>query len=155
MKYKIKKLQKKLLTEIVNIEKECFLIDIWTEEIFTDFLDHPFIKKIGLFNENNELIGYIIYDRDYDDSLHLLNLAIKSSYRRQGLGTRLINYAIKNENKKEPLGKVYFEVQIDNYSAISLYEKLGFKKSSIIKEAYEDKCNAVIMEKLIQEKNEK
>ena len=46
----------------------------------------------------------------------------------------LIEYSLKNKAKN-----ITLEVNVDNISAIKLYEKYGFKKVRIIKKYYKDK----------------
>lgn len=56
----------------------------------------------------------------------LAHLGIRSDYRNQGLGSRLVDYFIKEAQKKGRT-TVSLDVSVENPRALALYQRLGFK----------------------------
>ncbi len=70
------------------------------------------------------LVAYVFF-RLTEDIMHVMNLAVDSGYRRQGVATLLIQNSMTLA-RKHGMRKVYLEVRPSNYPAIGLYEKMGF-----------------------------
>lgn len=66
-------------------------------------------------------------------SLHLgeLGIVISKEFWGLGIGEKLIIEAIKY-SKKAGLKKINLDTRFDNYKAIKLYKKIGFKEEGII-----------------------
>ena len=62
-----------------------------------------------------------------NDSLLLNALSVKSEYRRQGIGKRLIE-EVKQKARAEGFASVSLIVWTDNLPAINLYSSLGFEE---------------------------
>jgi ribosomal-protein-alanine N-acetyltransferase len=94
----------------------------WTDTIFSDCI------KVGyscwVLSENNEVLGYGLLSVSAGEG-HILNLCIKPSHYRLGLGTRMMKHLIK-QGKYLKADSVYLEARISNQKAIDLYHKLGF-----------------------------
>ena len=58
----------------------------------------------------------------------------------------LLNYFINDV--KNTCKSIALEVKIDNYKAINLYKKLGFKSVRIIKNYYKDKDGLLMIKEL-------
>lgn len=75
-----------------------------------------------------EIVGVLTIQRGmYKKNRHTANLgiAIKSTHRRKGIGTRLIQESI-NWCRSQGIQKLNLEVFSSNTSAIAAYEKVGF-----------------------------
>lgn len=68
---------------------------------------------------------------------HVVSVAILQEHRAKGLGTALIEEAIQGM-KDKGCSEVYLEVRKTNRDAIPLYEKLGFKVTSVLEGYYRD-----------------
>lgn len=85
---------------------------------------------------NNDLVGFagISILVDHAD---VLAVVVDKNFTNQGIATlmmdKLIYFCIKNN-----LQKIFLEVRNDNYPAINLYEKFGFKKINTRKNYYKD-----------------
>lgn len=85
---------------------------------------------------NNELVGFagisILVDH-----VDILAVIVNKKFTKQGIATlmidNIISFCIKNN-----LQKIFLEVRNDNYPAINLYEKFGFKKINTRKNYYKD-----------------
>jgi len=79
-----------------------------------------------LVSEKIELeVGYIEFHQavDFADIHHI---EISPEFHNQGYGTQLLNTFL-NDMKHRGVKDVTLEVRVDNYNAIHLYEKFGFK----------------------------
>jgi RimJ/RimL family protein N-acetyltransferase len=62
-----------------------------------------------------------------------LGICVRDGYQGMGIGSKLMDNLIKLA-RKERLKKIHLTVLADNYRAIRLYEKFGFKKTKFIKD---------------------
>ncbi|MEQ9716268.1 MAG: GNAT family N-acetyltransferase [Candidatus Asgardarchaeum sp.] len=87
---------------------------------------------------DNKIIGYvdIIFFQDIAHGGFLgqiQNLIVAKEYRGQGIGKRLAKKAI-DFAKEMGFKELHVWTKFDNVKAISLYEKMGFKRSSLLLE---------------------
>lgn len=75
-----------------------------------------------LFHKNNDLIGSILFLKNYIQSL-----SISEKYQHQGYGEKLLKYCI---NKILDEGYLYVELDVlqGNVKAENLFRKLGFEE---------------------------
>lgn len=92
---------------------------------------------------NSEILGFGGFWRSVDD-VHLTNIVIKKSYRRNGLGSILLEHII-NSAKLTEKKSITLEVNENNLNAKKLYLKYGFKILGIRKKYYNNEDNAIIM----------
>jgi ribosomal-protein-alanine acetyltransferase len=74
---------------------------------------------------SSEIAGYIVA-RETAGELHINNVAVRSEYRRRGIGAALLNRVI-DEARRRKAKAAFLEVRSANYAAQALYEKSGFK----------------------------
>ena len=138
------------LPDILDIEKKCFK-EPWTKPIFKMMLKRPFLDDKEQVPHNfyvgellDEIIGYIIWENEYiyrnpNDNMsfigHILNLAIKSNYRRKGFGKSLIEITFK-KMRDIGINQCYLEVRESNFPAIRLYESVGMSYRKRLKNYY-------------------
>lgn len=75
---------------------------------------------------------------------HIVSIAVLPGYRRKGIGQALIGKAMESMriyNAKQ----CFLEVRVSNIPAISLYKKMGFEISRVIREYYADGEDAYLM----------
>lgn len=80
---------------------------------------------IFILNSNNTEIGYgqIIFNNNI---YTIVNFGIVNNYRNKGYGECLLNYLI-NLAHDNNISKIFIRVEEDNFKAINLYFKTGFK----------------------------
>ena len=87
-----------------------------------------YIKNFGVFicEDNGQAIGYgqIIFNKGL---YTIVNLGILDEYRKHGYGEMLVKYLIELCHKNS-IQNVYIRVEKNNYKALSLYSKIGFKE---------------------------
>jgi ribosomal protein S18 acetylase RimI-like enzyme len=106
-------------------------LDNW---LCDDFYKEWILKNVrGRTNENyiatyeNEIIGFIFGNKD-GRKINIDLLWVNENFRRLGLGKFLILSIIKNNKREE----IIVNTQIDNYSAVKLYTKMGFTITEVL-----------------------
>jgi ribosomal-protein-alanine N-acetyltransferase len=90
------------------------------------------------------IAGYIVA-RETAGELHINNVAVRSEYRRRGIGAALLNRVL-DEARQRKAKAAFLEVRSANHAAQTLYEKCGFR--AIARRAdyyYEPREDAVVM----------
>lgn len=105
------------------------------EAISINEFDKKYILKI-----DNIEVSFVETHKLYE-VLDITNVFTEESNRRKGYARKLLKYLIENTDAK----KIMLEVNIENNSAIKLYESLGFKVINERKKYYKEKT-ALIME---------
>ena len=80
-------------------------------------------KPVG--GSSTGIAGYIVA-RETAGELHINNVAVRSEYRRRGIGAALLNRVV-DEARRRKANAAFLEVRSANYAAQALYEKSGFK----------------------------
>lgn len=111
------------------------------KDIKHDLENNPFGKCI-FYVENNEIIAYLYYSDIYERA-EINQIEVKEKHRNCGIGTKLLEHLIKNVKKN-----ITLEVKKDNYPAIKIYKKQGFKECAIRK-GYYNGVDAILMERKI------
>ncbi len=62
-----------------------------------------------------------------------LNIAVHLGWQKKGIGTKLLERIIELAKNSEVLEKIQLNVRASNFSAISLYQKMGFTEEGRIK----------------------
>jgi len=133
--YNILELSEEDLDYILEIEDTSFKSP-WPREVFEMEFKNKRAYNIVCKNERGELIGYCLSWLIYDE-VHILKVAVNEDYRNLGIGRRLIVNTLEYFIAKGA-NHAILEVRLDNYSAISLYEKLGFENLRIRKNYYRE-----------------
>ncbi|MBT3475719.1 ribosomal protein S18-alanine N-acetyltransferase [bacterium] len=140
----IRKIDFNDLEEIYKLEKVIFS-NCWSDQIIKNQIKHP--KGINLLvNNKGQILGYL-FARDYIDFIEIERIGVEQSQRRNYIAEKLIK-ELETITSLKGIKRIVLEVRVDNYSAIKLYKKHGFKDDSIRKNYYEeDGQDAVLMSK--------
>lgn len=96
----------------------------WSEGSIRDsLLDKNVTALVSVCNE--EICG-CIFGANVAGEAEILNLAVKLSHRRGGIGTALVRQLL-SEWAQQANRRVFLEVRESNRGAIKLYEDLGFR----------------------------
>ena len=101
------------------------------QDIENDIEQDYYIEDLSLFIKvNNIAIGYgqIIYNRDM---YTVVNFGIIKEFRNYGFGKILLNHLIQTA-KNMNIDDLFIRVEETNYSALKLYNWIGFTPKSII-----------------------
>ena len=135
----------KLIDQIVKFDYEIFLSDAYNINTWSSILkDHNkyykqiIIDKNDNDNDNDNVIGLIIVSKNISEHgieneyYYIYTLQISEEYRKMGLATKLLKDVLNlqdHKDHKEDYKNVIMSLDVDkdNYNAIKLYEKNGFK----------------------------
>lgn len=135
-------MEKDDIEQVVKIEQECFSMP-WSGQDFLDTIKN----KNNLYVvacKDSEIVAYCgIWGVSPEGQV--CNVAVKPEWREKGIAFSMLGSAIK-EAQSMGLSEFTLEVREKNVAAISLYEKLGFKKEGIRKDFYRNPLeNGIIM----------
>jgi len=82
------------------------------------------------------LAGYVVA-RMGADELHINNVAVRSQFRRQGIGQNLLS-KILDQGRRLGTRVAFLELRAGNQAALALYERCGFKVTARRKNYYSD-----------------
>lgn len=130
------------LNEIIPIEKESFTANPWKYHMFLDAISNDINQGFVIKYENN-VIGYIIVQA-VKMEVSILNLAVKTEYRRKGYGRMLLKCVVDYYRSKKK-DFIFLEVRTSNTRAQLLYKAMGFIQVGIRKQYYENKEDALVL----------
>lgn len=138
----IRKMEVSDLEEVCAIERETFS-DPWSKISFLETIsDKNNYYLVAIVD--GSVAGYCGYCGVAGEG-YIYNVAVGSSFRRQGIGFRMIKELIKKAEYRG-ITSMTLEVRKSNHSAINLYKKLGFVETGIRKEFYTNPLeDAIIM----------
>ena len=118
--------------------------DPWSETAFRESLRRPEAYFITAQTEDGILAGYCGCYMTMDDA-EIVDVAVKQSYRRQGIGGALLDQMIQDLAKRG-LHVIVLEVRASNEAAIRLYSARGFEKIGVRRNFYNNpREDALIM----------
>ncbi len=125
---KIRTFRMEDINQILEIEQQAFPKTAYPKEAFLSyakrFPDHFVVMECG-----EDILGYMIFDPDG----HIHSMAVKSAYRRQGLGTMLFMHATSCAKKG-----MWLEVRTKNKAAVAFYKRMGMEVARRIQDYYGD-----------------
>ena len=128
------------LPDVLEIEKASFR-DPWTLQSFRNFIILYRTNWVAL--RNGKVAGYLITQWVLDE-IHILNVAVRQEYRRQGVAAELLNFLFQRGAGRR-IKSVYLEVRESNEAARLLYTRFGFSELGLRKSYYQDGENALVM----------
>ena len=87
--------------------------------------------KVYAYKIDNKYVSFIVGQILYENA-EIIDIYVTPEYRRKGIAKKLMNTIIDNKDVKN----ITLEVNINNKSAILLYNSLGFKEATIRKGYY-------------------
>ena len=118
----------------------------WSINILkSDFKDSN--SKYIIAKQNNEVVGFAGIKIILDEA-DIMNIVTKQDCRNQGIGSLLLEKLIEIATNLN-CSCINLEVNENNFSAIHLYEKYGFKRIGLRKKYYNNTDNAILMKKEI------
>jgi ribosomal-protein-alanine N-acetyltransferase len=133
---------------LVGYEKELFPYSPWSASQFKEeFAGIPTSRFMAVAEDGSQIVGYCgIFLPAPGVEADVLTVAVLPTHRRQGIARELMQqmhtWAIERE-----ASAIMLEVEINNASAIALYESLGYQKISIRMDYYGPGHDAHVMRK--------
>ncbi|MGZ8136145.1 MAG: peptidase C39 family protein [Methylococcaceae bacterium] len=137
------------LDDLVKLENVSFITDRLSRRSFRHWLTTEH-RALLVAEVMQSVVGYILIIYHPGTRLaRVYSLAVLPEYRGAGIAKALL---LAGEQAACDDGRLYLrlEVSIDNISAISLYEALGFQKFGLYRDYYEDHKDALRYQKRIR-----
>jgi ribosomal-protein-alanine N-acetyltransferase len=157
LQVQVRKVRKSDIERIVDIERSWFHLSHWSIDSYYRLLsDDGFTTSFVAESEDEEnrltISGFVIFHVAAGVS-EIYNIAVDSSYARQGIGRRLLATAIE-ESKIRKATRVVLEVRKSNSGAIQFYDEFHFQVIGERKNYYSNPMeDAFVMEYQIPESN--
>lgn len=103
--------------------------------IFEEKLNYNIYSKLIVYEENNNIIGFCIYDIIYE-RCEIEYIGVLKEYRKNKIASKILEYLI--DNLDENIKNITLEVSVKNEGAINLYLKYEFQKKAIRKNYYKN-----------------
>lgn len=134
------------LNRILEIEEASFDTP-WSREalrieIEENELSEVYVVELEFEDGKRDIAGFLNYVKILGE-IDINNVAIDKKYRNLGLGDFLLSSTIESLPDREL--NLTLEVRHDNYPAINLYKKYGFKEEGIRRDYYKVGAHAIIM----------
>ena len=134
---------------LAELEKNADRDDIpWNENMIKESFKNS-AYKCFIAKQNEELLGYVAV-MDLGNEYEILRIVVGKKARFKGVATKLLKHLFEVA-KVEEKNSIVLEVNVFNYSALLLYEKLGFCSVGNRKNYYKGKFDACIMRKYLEE----
>lgn len=151
MNAKLINIDKNYFEEICILELLCHQNPWSSEQIFSEF-EKDISIRLGLIIDN----ALIAYSFSYlvAEEFHILNIAVKNEYQKQGYGKLLLQEII-NFCKQQKVREALLEVRESNKIAQNLYRNFGFREIACRKNYYQNNQESAIVMGLILEQSKK
>ena len=113
------------LEQIVRLEEESFS-NPWTAEGLAEMLKAPVTQLHVARRPPDEIVAFCAC-WVIEGELHINTVAVKRSWRRRGIATRLLQRVLEVTG----VDRATLEVRRSNVAALKLYERLGFKTTAV------------------------
>ena len=142
----VRKAQQADIPAILEIEWECFREDSFSKEQFAYLIS----RSKGIFYvmmEADRVIAYVsLLFHGGTRYLRIYSIAVHPDFRGKKVGQLLIDQIVVIA-QKQGLKRITLEVNVSNSPAIHLYEKNGFKCTSIKENYYHNGTSAYYMQR--------
>jgi ribosomal-protein-alanine N-acetyltransferase len=122
------------LDEIMAIERASFPFP-WSPRFFLQEIQVPCARSV-LAQADGKIVGYVLFWL-LPDEVDIHNIAVRSEYRRRGIGRMLLQQVVAAARKRQS-NRVTLEVRKSNIAAQTLYRSAGFAMTGVRKGYYSD-----------------
>jgi ribosomal protein S18 acetylase RimI-like enzyme len=127
-----------------HVEQACFPKDAWPLLDLLAVLTWPDVIRLKAV-ETGQMVGFIAGDpRPSENLAWIATIGVLPEYQRRGIGRALL----QNCEKKLPQPRIRLCVRVSNEGAIEMYKQEGYLAIDTWREYYNDKENALVMEKI-------
>ena len=123
----VRKATSKDLETLLNIERECFTLEAFTEKQMSYLLKSP--NSVSLVAKvNDEVAGFtigLIERHGKTKRGHVYTIDVAAKHRRMGIGLKLLG-ELERIFVEKGVETCYLEARVDNRAARELYRKHGY-----------------------------
>jgi ribosomal protein S18 acetylase RimI-like enzyme len=132
------------LGSLRHVEKACFPKDSWPLLDLIAVLTWPDMIRLKAVVDG-QMVGFIAGDpRPSENLAWIATIGVLPEYQRRGIGRALVRAC----EKKLPQQRIRLCVRVSNEGAIEMYKREGYLSVDTWREYYNDKENALVMEKI-------
>lgn len=131
--------------DLAEAERECFP-DAWPRRYFSSEMEAPRRYCRVLVDSGGQLAAYLFCAWQYLD-LHVLKVATRPGFRRQGLAHRLMESA-EAFVVREGGETITLEVRRSNTGAQAFYSAMGYQTAGVRPAYYADGEDGLVMTKM-------
>jgi [ribosomal protein S18]-alanine N-acetyltransferase len=112
------------LDDVLAIERASFQTP-WSRAAFRYEMNENRVARCLVAKMAGRVVGYVCL-WEIGHEIHVTNLAVHPSFRRRGVGRRLLTPLLE-DGRRRGIALVVLEVRPTNAEALGLYESLGFR----------------------------
>ncbi len=133
------------ISSLQKLERVCFQQDAWSLFDLVAVLSFPDVVRLKAVI-GNQMVGFIAGEpRPSEKLAWIATIGVLPEHQNQGIGRALL----VNCEKQLNLPRIRLCLRPSNLSALSLYSQTGYQTIDRWKEYYNDKGDALVMEKII------
>ena len=131
---------------LVELEERCFETDRMSERSFRYMLTRG--KAVLVVDEEDGILrgNALVLFHGRTALARLYSICVDPAWRGHGLARKLLD-AAEERAKARGATRMRLEVNVNNTAALMLYRSVGYRDFSLVPEYYEDKADAIRMEK--------
>lgn len=129
------------LDAVLAIEEASFPAP-WTRAAFIHELRVPH-SQLTVAEQRGQVVGYLC-GWYIADEVQILDVAVHSACRRQGVGEQLLRHALA-VGRRRGAQAVHLEVRRGNLPALTLYGKFGFREVAVRQRYYASGEDALLL----------
>lgn len=118
------------------------------DENGVDLFEHNPFSRVFVYEENNDIIGFISYNIAYDRA-EINYIYVSDKHRKSGIASKLMEFCIDDVIKSGCIN-ITLEVSSKNKAGISLYEKFGFSQAAVRPRYYHGVDGLLMIRELIK-----
>jgi ribosomal-protein-alanine acetyltransferase len=99
----------------------------WNRATYESILANPATACCRVAEAEDQIVGFACF-RIVDREAELLNLAVLASFRRRGIGSRLLAQVLEEAGQRGA-ARIFLEVRDSNAEALRLYQRHGFERT--------------------------
>ena len=134
------------LDTLTAIDQDCFPPGIcYTRTELLGFIGQR-NAKTWIAEAGEEILGFVVGERQLRQVAHIITIDVIKSWRRRGVGARLMD-AVEKWARQQGLLMIYLETAEDNVPAQRFYRELGYKQIETLRDYYARGLDAWLMVK--------
>jgi [ribosomal protein S18]-alanine N-acetyltransferase len=132
------------LDAVMRLQVQTPEVAQWGQGVYESFLveDHGF-KKLFIAEETGKLVGFAV-GQVVADACELESIVVERSVRRAGVGRALLAALVEWAQAYSAIS-VELEVRSQNHSAISFYERFGFRSDGLRRSYYQNPADDAVL----------
>lgn len=140
------------MPQVLEIERQCFPDDPWTDEDFMCCLRQR--NCIGMVAEyGSNIFGFMVYEL-FKNKLKLLNFGVHPDHQRCGIGRQMIE-RLTDKLSQQRRDHLLTEVRETNMDALRFFQAMGFRAVDLWRNYYDNTDEDCYLMRYTLDKNAK